>query len=163
MWFYLVLLIVEIFLYNDAPNNMDKSFMAMLLLLAIAQYVRFFIKNKKQLRSILIRHSIIFLLCYFVVFYQCYIDYIVGLIDSTEKELWIDTSIVCKSMVLANMALSSLLLGYSLFQKTKIEYVRVKDSEFDYISKGKHILCYLGYGMFFLSNICAQRLSGWRL
>lgn len=149
MWFYLVLLIFEFFLYNDAPNNMDKSFMAMFLLLAIAQYVRFFIKNKKQLKSILIRHSFIFLLCYFVVFYQCYMDYIVGLIDSTEKNLWIDTSIVCKSMVLATMALSSLLLGYSLFKKTKIEYLCVQDCKFDYISKGKHILCFLGYGMLF--------------
>lgn len=165
MILYFCFLIIEIFLFLTAPSNMEKPFMTYCLLAVVAQLVIFFRFDRKKvhsLKEIHLRHTSIFLACFFVVFFQCDIDYVIGLIDSSNKMLWIDTNIVCKSLALSTIALTSLLIGYKLLQNRDIESPIIKESHYDYICSAKHYVCILGYVMlaFYLIFVPRDYLYG---
>ena len=116
----LIILIISIVLYLFAPSHMDKSFMVVCLCLAAISFISVFKGSKSKdydLNSCYLRHSIVFLLCYAIVFYQCDLDYILGLCDSDAFFVF-DTRVVCKSLSLSVMGQSGLVLGY-LFYKRK--------------------------------------------
>lgn len=80
-------------------------------------------KNKRNevdiiLHGIVLRHSVIFLVGFFIVFYQYAIDYVIGLIDADNKILelvWINSAVVNKATALSTMALVSFIIGYISF------------------------------------------------
>lgn len=150
MIFFIVCLIIEFFMFQQAPNRMEKPFMLACFLLAAVQVIYFFLMKGKtySLKGIYLRHSAIFLLCFFIVFYQCDIDYVLGLIDDNNKMLWIDTTIVSKALALSNLALTSLLLGYKIFRVNELQWRIAKKSNYHYICNSKYLLCILGYAMF---------------
>lgn len=48
--------------------------------------INFFVKNRKNSRMGVFSHSYFFIVIFLIVFYQFYIDYILGFIDTSEKE-----------------------------------------------------------------------------
>ncbi len=116
-----LIFIINILLYIKAPVSMDKTYMSTVIGCSAISVIIFMLDKKsvldRLLHQIYLRHSVFFILCFFIVFYQCDLDYILGIIDADNKYLWYDTSVVCKSLALSSLALSSFLIGYKLYQK----------------------------------------------
>ena len=115
---YLLFLLSSIFLYKYAPSSMNKEYMLLEVAISLFFTIIFFIETRKNCRMGVFSHSHIFVIVFFVIFYQSYIDYILGFIDTSEKKIWINISIVAKSLGLCNIAMASFLLGYK-YQLTK--------------------------------------------
>ena len=137
-------------MYFHAPSSMERGFMSFCLALVVLNLVVFLMdrerKHVRDLKKIYLRHSIVLLLCFVVVFFQYYTDYILGLIDETLSFVWVDTAIVCKSMALSTIALSSILTGYK-FRKIKEPSVNKYIFQHYSFRIPKEYLCYLGYFM----------------
>ena len=115
---YLLFLLSSIFLYKYAPSSMNKEYMLLEVAISLFFTIIFFIETRKNCRMGVFSHSHIFVIVFFVIFYQSYIDYILGFIDTSEKNIWINISIVAKSLGLCNIAISSFLFGYK-YQSSK--------------------------------------------
>ena len=96
-------------------------------------------KINKSVSKIYLRHSVFFLLCFSIVFFQCDLDYVLGIIDASETYLWINPAVVCKSLALSNCALISFIFGASLYYKPLIV-----DVEYNYniIKTNKEFVSY---------------------
>lgn len=142
---YILSLLLALSLYSQAPSVMDKPFMLGCLVLAITNSVLFVYKTNNQkkynLHGLYIRHSIIFMICFFIVFFQKDFDYVLGIIDSSNNLLWYDSTVVCKSAALSLCALLSFYLGYELSKKT----FHISNSTYTYSFKMKEVLVYVGY------------------
>lgn len=117
---YYILLIIDICLFLAAPTVMDKGFMAICAVMATVKVIMSFYEGNSKcynLRKIYFRHSVIFVLCFYIVFFQSDIDYIVGLAEENDYFVY-NPKVVCKAMALSSMALTCFLLGYC-FSKTK--------------------------------------------
>lgn len=112
---YFCLLLFNILLYNTVPQRLDSTYMLVCLILAILSITLFCYSSKYgrwNMQKIYMRHSVYFILCYFIVFYQCDIDYIVGFSDEEDEYIWYGGITAVKSMVLSNIGLLGLILGY---------------------------------------------------
>ena len=116
-----LIFIIDILLYLFAPHAMNKYYMGAIMFSVIIETLFFFKAQKDNLSVILkkiyLRHSVFFIICFVIVFFQFDLDYILGLKDESLDYVWIDTSIVCKSMALSNIALISVYLGYLMYKK----------------------------------------------
>lgn len=117
----------------------------------------FFTHNKGRrydLKKSYLRHSALFIFAFIVVFYQNDIDYLLGFLDGAESILWYDTSVVSKALALSNVALTSMMFGYGIYQNR--EY-RVKPSNKQYIFRFKKEICYAGYFSLFVYLVTVPR------
>lgn len=119
----------------------------MLVIITVAFYSIYLLnksvvrKNNGVLSSVKLRHSIFFILCFVIVFFQCDLDYIIGIADTDDNYLWIDKSVVCKSLAISNLALISLILGYYI--KDTASKVCTTTSIRSFNFGGKRILCFI--------------------
>ena len=97
---YIIFLISSIVLYIYAPSSMNREYMFVEVAILLFFTISFFIKTRNNSRMGVFSHSHIFVVIFVIIFYQFYIDYILGFIDSSEKKIWINTSVVVKSLVL---------------------------------------------------------------
>ena len=148
MFPYIIFIAYSVVLYFIAPTEMDRGFMALGIVPTIGFCIHFFRTNIDNNCLGFFRHSNIFVLIYLVVFYQCYIDYLLGFIDNTEIRIWINTSIVPRALCLCNIGLSSFLIGYKYQEKIgdSATHNYVVPSVKKYPAKS--LLCLLGYFMF---------------
>lgn len=109
-----ILLCISLYMYFDAPERMNKDFMILGVLIALTSVIKLIKTREKQtaLKQQYMRHSYVFIVGFIIVFYQFYIDYIIGLVDEDLKFIWIDSRYVCKSLALSNVALISFIIGY---------------------------------------------------
>lgn len=116
MLLQLFFLCLSFYFYREAPDVMDRSFMFANLLLAGLSISNCFVKKEKiiALKGQYMRHSLIFLVGFCVVFYQYDLDYVFHFIDAEDVQslIWYDTSFVAPALSLANVGLNSFLLGY---------------------------------------------------
>lgn len=153
-------------LFFSAPNSMERFYMLVCILIVFTQIIIFFAFGSKRksykLKKIYLRHMPIFVMCFVVVFFQNDIDYILGLKDGSENNIWIDSTVVCKALLLSAMSLTSILIGYRLMQRYEKSRLKVKEAKYDYFSKGKNQLCLLGYFMlaFYLLFAPKEYLQG---
>lgn len=116
MIYSFVFFVLSLYLFLNAPMSMDKSFMTWCIVLALIEILFLFVHTRKKdpdkLKKIVLRPSYLFVLCFFIVFFQCDIDFILGIIDDSNNYLWINTRVVSKSLALSVLALSSLICGY---------------------------------------------------
>lgn len=145
-------------MYLQAPQSMDKMFMGGCLVLSAFSLIVYFYSEKKndrfKLAPQLLRHSVLFIILYVIVFFQVDIDYVLGIIGTDNSRLWIENRIVAKALVLSCIGLNSLLCGlkfYTLRNKNKFGEIDV------YVSSPKY-LCLLGYIML-LTYICLTDTS----
>lgn len=165
MLIYLFSLLISCILFYEAPTSMNKGFMInclTIVALNIAYFILMRSKNGYSVRKIYVRHSFIFIICFFIVFFQADLDYVLGFIDGSLKLLWIDNSIVCKSMALSTMALSSILLGYSVFRNRETSIKNFSPASYIYSTSNKKEICYAGYGLlvFYLLVVPRSYLYG---
>ncbi len=151
MYLSFTFFIASIYLLLNAPNNMNKSYMTMCILLALVEIAFFIIstrrKDPNELKRIILRPSYIFVFCFFIVFFQCDIDFLLGIIDETSNLVWIDTSVVSKSLAISVLALSSLICGYFAILRRKsnlTKHVRNSEIQYDTIIS-KNFLTLLSY------------------
>ena len=109
-------LLFLIALYFVAPVNMDNLFMQGIIVLSFFLLFLFFFKKEKNvnLKGMYMKHSTLIIIGYIIVHFQVYIDYILNNIDSSNFRLWVNHTIVVKSMVLSSIGLVSFCLGYLL-------------------------------------------------
>lgn len=143
--------IVSIVLYYNAPDSMNKSFMSFCLAIdffLILKHIRG-VRNDSNphLRGVYLKHSVFFLFAFTVVFFQINLDYVIGLIDSSDQMIWINNRVVAKSLALSGIALSSLLMGYYYYRTREKQ---MSDSNYIYLFKNKKNLCYVGYFLLFI-------------
>lgn len=115
-----IIFIIDIILYFLSPSRMDKEYMVIILVMAVITIWCFILKRKEKERISKIQspvHSIFFIICFCVVFFQCDLDYVFGLIDDTNNYLWINPQIVTKSLAISNLALISFMIGYNSNKK----------------------------------------------
>lgn len=116
MLLQLFFLCLSFYFYREAPDVMDRSFMFANLLLAGLSIFNCFLRKEKiiALKGQYMRHSLIFLVGFCVVFYQYDLDYVFHFIDAEDVQslIWYDTSFVAPALSLANVGLNSFLLGY---------------------------------------------------
>lgn len=145
----LLFLFISVWMYLQAPQSMDKTFMGGCLLLSAFSLIVYFYSEKKNdrfnLSPQLLRHSVFFIILYVIVFFQVDIDYILGIIGTDNSRLWIDNRIVAKALALSCVGLNSLLCGLQFYTLRNKNYSGDIDI---YISSPKH-LCLLGYIMLF--------------
>lgn len=101
-------------MYFNAPEFMDKGFMLLGLFVAFSSVVALIKSREKQVdfKGQYLRHSSLFIIGFIIVFYQYYIDYVIGLLDDSLKFIWIDSGYVCKALCLSNIALVCFIIGY---------------------------------------------------
>lgn len=117
---YILLLLFDILLYIDAPMDMNKTFMSICAALAIVKLFLIFFDGKSKsynLSKVYLRHSTLFAICFFIVFFQSDIDFILGIADVNDYFVY-NPRVVCRAMCLSNIAFTCFLLGYS-YNKTR--------------------------------------------
>lgn len=123
MFSLLIIFILDIACLLLAPPYMDKIFMGIILVLAAVTIVIFATDKRSSLDEYLhkyhIRHSVLFIFCFCVVFFQRDIDYVLGIIDNSllYENYWVDQSVVCKCLALSNCCLCCFVIGYNIFQR----------------------------------------------
>lgn len=118
---YILLLLFDFFLIIGSPSTMDKGFMTLCVILALLKFVFLINEGKSKyndLSRMFFRHSVVFVFCILIVFFQCDLDYIIGLADINDYFVY-EPKVVCPAMALSNMALSSFLVGYCYYKNTE--------------------------------------------
>lgn len=148
MLIYIFSLFVSIALFLNAPQSMDKTHMLSCILLVTFDLICFFYNGVtdrlNNVHKTYIRHTFIFAACFVIVFFQCDLDYVLGLIDSSNNYLWINPAIVCKALALSTMAFSAFLIGCDILKSNSISIGMNKRKRlFDTTLKKE--LCVVGY------------------
>lgn len=118
----LIVLLISLVFFYTAPNYPSRPFMGFCTIIAIFLIV-LQIKGyctDKELKKIYLRHSTIFLIFFFIVFFQRATDFSLGIIDqdsiSVYDLIWAYVpSVVSKASALALLALSTFLFGYHCY------------------------------------------------
>ena len=116
---YIIFLIVSLVMYYQAPQIMDKTFISVALVIAFTSFFLFFgdgNSKKHFLNKIYLRHSIIFVACFMIVFYQCDLDFVLGFASEFDYFVY-EPRVVCKAIALSNIALVSIMIGYNLYKR----------------------------------------------
>lgn len=125
---YFIFLVITISLYFSETLTMDRSIMLFLLGFVLFSLIIFVIKkeNNKNLQGQVLKHSYLFLIGYLIVSFQFYIDFIIYNIDENYQEIWVNRSIVVKSMVIVTSGLLTFLIGYSTTKFDKASIIKNK-------------------------------------
>lgn len=91
-------------------------------------FVVYLIKDKvKVIRKQFIRPVVFFLLGYLIVFFQAYIDLLLGNLESGDYFFFIKPSLINRASLLSSMGLLTLFIGYySVIKKSKTRFVKHK-------------------------------------
>lgn len=149
MYIYFILIIISAYLYMSAPPYMSRGYeLICMIIAAVGIFAHFRIEiNQKinNLNKIYLRHSVFFILCFSIVFFQYHIDYILGFVDDDLQKIWIDTKYVSKALSITILVLNSFFLGYHIIRsKERNNFVC---SNIAYTYRIKKQICYIGYAM----------------
>jgi oligosaccharide repeat unit polymerase len=120
----LILLLLLVTLYAISPNTMDSIRMSVVLIIVVFSTFLFFTKKEKilELNGQFLKHSNLFVFGFLVVHFQLYTDFVLGNITKDDTFIWVNQSIVLKSMILSAIGLLSFFLGFS-FNKFNYSHV----------------------------------------
>lgn len=82
-----------------------------LLLSSVLFIIPFIIKDEKRLSSYMFRPFIVFLMGYFIVFFQKYYDLYCGLTSKDDSVFW-NSNLIVYSLLLSCLGLAAFLIGY---------------------------------------------------
>lgn len=144
---YIIAFITSFLLYYFAPEGPNPPFMGSCI--AIASFLIFIhIRGKyveSELSKVYLRHSVVFLIIFFIVFFQRALDYSLGIMQSGDADtslVWGNSpQVVSRACALSLIALSSFLCGYSTYINRCVE------TEYSYVF---HYQKYIIFGGFFL-------------
>lgn len=122
----IIYIIILLLAYSNANKNWNSYTILTDIVLIL---MSFFIFKKKENNEILknnyLKHSNIFILGYIIVFYQVYVDYILGNTNDSLPFYWEDYSIVTKILLLSGIGITSFLIGYNSFNKS-VKEIKIK-------------------------------------
>lgn len=141
---YLFFFAFDLLLFIAAPEGMDSQFMLLVLLTAILSTSLFFTDKTDSLYFVThnqyFTHSILFVICFFVVSFQCDIDYVLGIVDSSDYYLWQSGKAVSKAIALSNLGLVSLMIGYRSYTNNKFKESSAAEDITNKFSKKRIVL-----------------------
>lgn len=148
----LIVLLISLVFFYTAPNYPSRPFMGFCTIIAIFLIV-LQIKGyctDKELKKIYLRHSTIFLIFFFIVFFQRATDFSLGIIDQDSISVYdlrwaYVPSVVSKASALALLALSTFLFGYHCYSPRLL-----KDCIYTYKFRSKYFLVTSGFGLLFV-------------
>ena len=127
--FYLLIIIILVPFYLFAPTTMDKTIMSYLFIMAfVCLSVYMFSKEKEEnLKRQFFKHSTLFLIGYFIVHFQYYLDFILGNVQMENPFIWINNNIVISSMIISVIGLACFFLGYFTYKKSNVKINQKKE------------------------------------
>lgn len=134
----ITVLILALFVYNFVSYGFNDNFVFyMLLAVTIVTFI-FFLKQEpiSVLRKNFFKHSNLFLIGFFIVSFQKYLDYYLGYIHKNDLFMAVSENAVAKSMLVAFIGLVSFYIGFfirknnyrkgvSVFKKTGTEIISI--------------------------------------
>lgn len=132
---YILLLLLTTYLSFDTPSFMDKNFMKVLLGLVLFIIILFFsIKEKHpNIQNQLIKHSTLFLMGYFIVHFQYYLDFVLGYSTNSDFQIWHNSEIVIKGFMISIVGLLAFLIGYLSCKPKQVYNRKVQKENFSTI------------------------------
>ena len=120
----LTFLFLLIAFYAIVPKTMDIEIMSIVLTIIAFSTVLFLTKKEQvyELKGQFLKHSYLFIFGFLIVHFQLYLDFALGYIDRSISFIWVNQSVVLKSMILSSIGLISFFLGYLVYKK-KFRYV----------------------------------------
>lgn len=122
---YFISLILSILLYLLAPDEPNKMFMGCCVAIA-ALLIFIHVKGRyveDQLYKVYLRHSVVFLIIFFIVFFQRALDFSLDILktgSASTSLLWGNSPhVVSKACALSLVALSSFLCGYYTYPQIR--------------------------------------------
>ena len=139
------------------PASMDREYMILVFLSFFLSVVLFFTeKDSTYIKNVYIRHSTLFILIFFIVFYQRDLDYLFGLLDGSESRIWVSRTIVVKSLIISNIALNGFFIGYA-YKKNKKREPILRFGLKCRTYPNKRYLCFLAYFLFVLYLVVVDK------
>ncbi len=117
---FITILPILLLFYQLSPDDLNFEWLFYLLLFSGIITIIFILNNDKNhfLKGQFFKHSTFALLGLLIVNYQLYIDLLIGNIDRNDWFVWVNHSIVLKTLILSTIGLVCFFLGY-LFYKPK--------------------------------------------
>ncbi|MEK6513459.1 O-antigen polysaccharide polymerase Wzy [Myroides odoratimimus] len=132
--FYSIILVpifmITLLLYSLSINNeFSSSLLSITLILVVVCTAIFvlstFVDPVREIRRQYIRPIYLFLLGYLIVFFQGYLDLLLGYIDEFDKFYFVHPSLINQSALLSLLGLVALFMGYFSYKK-KLLRIKVK-------------------------------------
>lgn len=106
----LFLLIFSVLIF--VQDAFDKDLLGVILILSSCLFIiPFVIKDDKNMKSYMFRPFIVFLMGYFVVFFQRYYDLYLGFISKNDSVFY-EEKLILYSLLLSCIGLTTFLIGY---------------------------------------------------
>ena len=110
--FILVSIFIVLSILIFCQEGYDKSLLGVVLMISSFLFViPFLAKDEERIKSYVFRPFIIFLLGYFIVFFQNYYDLYLGLVSKNDSVFY-GESLILYSLLLSCMGLTTFLIGY---------------------------------------------------
>lgn len=141
--FFLILLFGVYIL--SIHTNQNILFSSVVLGIDFLAFGLYFIQREPihNIRKQYIRIVPLFLLGYFIVFFQLHLDYILGNINESYTRYWVDSLIVPESLTLSSIGFVAFLFGYTLKKEKKQKVVLSKIQKHTYPTIGYNFLSFL--------------------
>jgi oligosaccharide repeat unit polymerase len=99
-------------MYAIAPLFLDASFISEVLMLDFIVLAMFVAYNFDLLKKNLFRHSVFFLYGFIIVHFQYLFLFCIQGNITSKVDIWVDTTIVCKSLVISSIGMLLFIMGY---------------------------------------------------
>lgn len=111
---FLFILLGLITFYSLPSQEMSKLAMSVLMILVFLTLILFKLTKDRNinLNGQFLKHSTLFLIGFFIVHFQYYIDFILGNVSKNNLDIWINITVVLQSFVLSFIGIISFFLGY---------------------------------------------------
>lgn len=124
MLILLILFTVLLMMYLTLSDRYNELILNCILAISSVSFIfPFLICDDKRISLILFRPCIVFLLGYFIVFFQRYFDLSFGLINSDDS-LFVSSTLINKSLLISAMGLVGFMIGYYLYKGNTIERIQ---------------------------------------
>ncbi|MFR9165364.1 MAG: O-antigen polysaccharide polymerase Wzy [Dysgonomonas sp.] len=119
---YWIFLLVIIFLYPLSIGQYSKPMLGFTLILALLSIIIFALSKEKNqsIQKQYFRPIIFFLIGYCIVFFQLYVDILLGNVNANNSFLFVNSMLINQAALLSCGGLITFLLGYLIFSNQKI-------------------------------------------
>jgi len=118
---YILLLILVLFLYIFIGENYSPLLLSLTIIACLIAVIIFLIRqeNFPRIKGHFLRPSTLFITGYLIVFFQCYIDLLVGNLTEYDRLIFVDSRLINKAALLSLGGLITFFVGYILYTPRK--------------------------------------------
>lgn len=157
LYFYISCFLILLVLLSLAPLFLDAEFFGWVLLINLITVSLFVAEGRKEklFEGNLFRHSFLFLIGFIIVHFQHPLEYFLTEQTSAKLNIWVDTTIVTKSLVLSSLGINSFILGYQVWKNRTLGDIKTKNAKKLHNTK---YLVFFSYAFLLLFIITANPL-----